>query len=351
MVKTGSIRQAQLTREWRLLRELQRVPEGRSYVELARALGVAVRTVYRDLETLRGAGFGIVRAQVHAKAVWRLKGTGGPAIAFTPQELTALAMGRRMLLNLPGSPFDRTIQQAYHKIQAACDRDGVKVLEGTDKQLHADLRRARPYTGRQVWFQMLLNALTRRRTVKMRYFTLERDCETNRELDCYGMVFHEGAFYLVGYCHWRRDIRTFLLDRIRSVAETGKTFALPAGFSVREHFRQAWGILKGQALVTIRVRFAREVARVIHEGRWHETQRLEDQADGSVVLTVRVTGWEEMRRWLLGFGAAAEVLEPQDLRRSMADETAKLSVVYRREMKSRAAEKVQHRRRGVAARD
>ncbi len=326
----GSERQVQLTREWRLLRELQRVPEGRSYVELARVLGVAVRTVYRDLETLRRAGFSIVRAQSNAKSVWRLTGPGGPPILFTPQELTALAMARHMLLSAAGSPFDHAMQQAYHKIQAASNREGIKILEAADKHLYADLRRARPYTERQVWFQQLLNALSRQRTVKLRYFTLERACETSREVDPYGLVLHEGAFYLVGYCHWRKDVRTFLLDRIRVVAETEKVFTLPATFSVREHFRQAWGLLKGRALVTIRVRFAPKVARIIHEGRWHETQRLQDQADGSVVMTVRVAGWEEMRRWILSFGAVAEVLEPEDLRRSLAGEAEKLRAVYRR---------------------
>ena len=325
----GAGRHLQLAREWRLLQELQKHPEGRSYVELARSLGAAVRTVYRDLATLKSAGFGLEQAKVHGKPVWRLKGGGaGPAIAFTSQELTALAMARHMLLSTPGSPFLRPMQQAFHKIEAASDREGAKVLAQADRRLYADLRRARPYTEREVWFQMLLNALSRQRRVRLRYFTLERGRETTREVDPYGVVLHEGAFYLVAHCRWRDEIRTFLVDRIRAVAETGETFAPPPDFSVREHFRHAWGLIKGRALVTVRVKFAPAVARVIHEGRWHETQRLEDQSDGSVILTVKVAGWAEIRRWLLGFGPAAEVLDPEELRAAIAEDAAAMVGIY-----------------------
>lgn len=305
------------------------MPAGRSYVELAKALGAAVRTTYRDLTTLRRAGFPVVQARVHTKPVWRLEGaTATPAVSFTPPELTALALARSVLVGLPGSPFDRAMHSAFHKIQAVCDREGVRVLETADRRLFADLRRARPYTEREVWFRVLLDAVARQRTVKLRYFTLEREAESERQVDPYGLVLHEGAFYLVGWCHWRRAVRTFLVDRVRAVSETGGTFTPPEGFSVREVFRKSWGLVRDRALVTVRVRFSAKLARVIREGRWHESQKLEEAPHGGVVLTVNVAGWEEIRRWLLGFGAGAEVLEPEELRQSLAGEADALRRLY-----------------------
>lgn len=322
------MRHAQLAREWRMLRELSSHPEGRSYTELARSMGAAVRTVYRDLETLKRAGFPVSRARMHTKQVWKLAESRVPGVAFTPAELTALAMARSMLAGSPGSPFAPAIRSAFHKIQAACDREGLKIMEAADQKLYADLRRARPYTEREVWFRMLLNAVARQRTVRIRYYTLERASEGDREVDPYGLVFHEGAFYLVGRCHVRSQVRTFLLDRIRAVAETGKVFVMPEGFSVKDHFRQAWGLIRGAALETVRARFAPRVARIIREGRWHESQRIEDGPGGSVILTVKVAGTTEIRRWLLGFGADAEVIEPPDLRNSIAREAAALTALY-----------------------
>lgn len=316
-----------MTREWRLLRELEAAPAGRTYVELARTLGAAPRTVYRDLDTLQRAGFPIERARLHTKSVWRMTGAA-PAILFSAQELAALAMARSMLLSVPGSPFDSPLRQAFQKIQAACDREGLRLLDLADKRLYADLRRARPYTQREIWFKVLLGAIFRQRRIRIRYFTLERGRETERIVDPYAMVYHEGAFYLVGHCHSRQEVRTFLLDRIRSADETKETFAAPKDFSAREHFRQAWGLIKNHALVGVRVRFAPEIAHVIREGRWHETQRLEGLDDGSVVLEVKVAGWEEMKRWIMSFGSRAEVLEPEELKRSVAAEAERLVEVY-----------------------
>jgi len=340
------VRHLQLARQWRIVRYLSDHPAGTGYVELGRMLGAAQRTVYRDLETLRAAGFPISRAREHGKPVWRLGGPAGaagaapggalPALTFTRAELTALSLARQMLLSMPGSPFDAAARGAFHKIQAACDRDGLRVLETADRRLYADLRRARPYTERQVWFQELLDAIGRSRTVRIKYWTMERRAESLREVDPYGIVFHEGAFYLVGRCHWRDDVRTFLVDRVRAVTATDRFFSVPEGFSVREHFRDAWGLIKAKALVTVRIRFAPRVARIVAEGRWHTSQRVEPAGDGSAVLSVKVAGWEELRRWVLSFGADAEVLEPADLRASVAEEANRLGAVYGGKRRERA---------------
>lgn len=324
-------RQLQLARQWRLVRALEAAPDGLGYLDLGKMLGVAQRTVYRDLETLRSAGFPVRRASLHGKPVWRLSGSASsatPSLGFTRVELTALSLARQMLLSMPGSPFDGAARSAFHKIQAACDREGLRVLETADRRLYADLRRARPYTDRDVWFRELLDAVTRSQSVRIKYWTVERDAESLREVDPYGIVFHEGAFYLVAWCHWRREVRTFLVDRVRAVTPAGRFFTIPDGFSVREHFRDAWGLIKTRALERVRIRFAPRAARVVAEGRWHTSQRVEREADGSAVLEVRVAGWEELRRWVLSFGGDAEVLEPGTLRESLAGEAERLGRLY-----------------------
>ena len=321
-------RSVQLSRIMGLLRELQRHPGGRHYKEIARDLGFTVRTAYRDLNALKGSGWPVRPGP--RPGFWRMDETAVPGILFTPTELTALAMARQMLTGMPGSPFERPMESAFQKIKSACDRDGIQVLESTDRKMFASLRRSRPYTRGQVWFSNILSAMQGQETVRIVYFTRERGEESKREVDPYGLVFHEGAFYLVAYCHLRRDIRTFLVDRIRVAQGTGKKFQMPKDFSASAHFKDAWGILRDRMLVRVRARFDSSVAQLVREGRWHPTQRLEDGPAGSVVLSVEVAGWEEIRRWLMGFGSAVEVLEPAELRESMASEAAGMGKIYKR---------------------
>jgi predicted DNA-binding transcriptional regulator YafY len=311
-----------------LLRELQRHPSGRHYKEIARDLGFSERTAYRDLHALKGAGWPVQSGP--RAGFWRLDEASVPGILFTPQELTALALARQMATGMPGSPFERPMESAFQKIKAACDRDGIRVLEASDRKIFASLRRSRPYTRGQVWFANILSAMQGQETIRMVYFTRERGEESKREVDPYGLVFHEGAFYLVGFCHQRKEIRTFLVDRIRVAQGTGKKFEMPADFSASGHFRNAWGILRGKILVKVRARFDRSVAQLVREGRWHQNQRLEDGPGGAVILSLEVAGWEEIKRWLLGFGSAVEVLEPAELRESMASEAGRMGKVYRK---------------------
>lgn len=330
MTPQKPVRQAQLIRQWRLLRLLQQYPEGRSHRELGTALGIGTAAVFRDLETLRAAGFPVVKGRHHAKAVWKLEGEKTPAVKFTPEELRALVMANQLLSCHAGSPFYWAMRDAFGKIQAAYGREAEKIVEVADRSLYANVKRSRPYTNRQIWFKVIYQAIFDRRTVWVKYYTMERQAESEREIDPYGLVFHEGAFYVVGYCHNREAIRTFLIDRIVHARETKKVFAPPPGFSAKEHLKHAWGILKQKMLARVRVRFDSSIAKIIHEGRWHETQRLDDQKDGSVVMSVDVAGWEEIRRWILGFGALAEVLEPAELRESIVSEIGKLEAKYGR---------------------
>ena len=68
------------------------------------------------------------------------------------------------------------------------------------------------------------------------------------------------------------------------------------------------------------VRFAADQAPYVRERIWHPSQQLEELPDGRVVLRLRAGGFFEIRSWVLGFGAAAEVLEPEELREAVREE-------------------------------
>ena len=78
----------------------------------------------------------------------------------------------------------------------------------------------------------------------------------------------------------------------------------------------------------VRVRFSSVQARWIRERRYHASQQTEEQPDGSLLLSMEVAGTEEVRRWLLGYGAEVEVLEPASLRAEIQEELQKLHRLY-----------------------
>ncbi|WP_339674692.1 WYL domain-containing protein, partial [uncultured Gimesia sp.] len=79
---------------------------------------------------------------------------------------------------------------------------------------------------------------------------------------------------------------------------------------------------------TIRIRFSPPVVRILQEKKFHSSQRLSYKNDGSVIAEYQLTGFEEIRSWLLSFGRHARVLEPTDLVEMIRDELDLMINVY-----------------------
>jgi len=67
-------------------------------------------------------------------------------------------------------------------------------------------------------------------------------------------------------------------------------------------------------LHTVKVRISCGWARWVGEKIWHESQRAKKNGDGSLELSFRVAGLEEIKRWVLSFGPDILVLEPERLK-------------------------------------
>ena len=76
------------------------------------------------------------------------------------------------------------------------------------------------------------------------------------------------------------------------------------------------------------IRFSVGVARRAAETRWHPSQELEPQDDGTLIWRGLVSGMREIKIWILGWGADAEVLEPPQLRADIAAELARAASQY-----------------------
>jgi predicted DNA-binding transcriptional regulator YafY len=83
-------------------------------------------------------------------------------------------------------------------------------------------------------------------------------------------------------------------------------------------FDRAWDIIADQDPVDVVVRFAPKVAARVQEARWHPSQSVRVDDDGSLVWRARVAGTIEVRLWVLQWGDDAEVLEPASLRDDVA---------------------------------
>src|SRR5687767_8403930 len=133
-----------------------------------------------------------------------------PAIAFSDPERAALQTALHLLdgefayaepLRLAlqqvswGRPSPLTApEQSSVEVRMTAKADGAEVSQRLSK---------------------IETAISRRKTVEFKYYTIERDAEEKRKVDPYHLVYRGGQFYLIGHSHERDAVRVFRLSRIR----------------------------------------------------------------------------------------------------------------------------------------
>ena len=320
----------QLARQWRILQSLIASRRGKSAADLARELEYHWRTVYRDLEALQLAGFPIFTDRVDGKNLWSVLDSARHhiPIPLNLTELMALYFSRGMMTVLKGTVFYESLETFFRKIKATLPTETIHYLDRLENSFEVGSKPYRPYGQLRDAIDTISEAAAQRKIIEIEYFSMSRKEKTRRKVAPYKIWFFDGAFYLVGNCGLREDIRIFALDRIKSLELTRETFEMPQDFKVEEFMQSSFGVFHGQPQ-NVRIRFAPEVAGYISEKIWHRTQKIKPQKDGSLIFEARVAGTEEIRFWLMTWGSKAEVLAPATLRDEIAAEAKAMLQNYR----------------------
>src|SRR3990172_6167837 len=289
----GGVKWDRAARYLKIAMVLHAHPEGISARDIAERIGVSKRTVYRDLESMS------VDA---ALPIWQDGGRWGlEAGAFLP-------------------PLNLTLHEAMTLFLAA--RVLAKASDEQDTELiGAFLKLA------EILPPVLAEHV--RATIDAFVATVaadERFTRVLRVLTEPSALTH--ALYLIGWDEERSARRTFKVERVLEAALTPETFAPDPDWDPVTALRDGWDVIADQPVVPIAVRFGPAVARRVAETRWHPSQRLEWRGDGSLVWRGLVAGTHEVRVWILGWGADAEVLEPRSLRDEVAAELRSAAEAY-----------------------
>lgn len=169
-----------------------------------------------------------------------------------------------------------------------------------------------------------------RRRLRLLYYSAHRNAVGERVVRPHHLRHWRGEPYLIAWCETRQAFRDFFLGRVRewTLLPAQDAFARDTAFDAEAYLQHGFALRHGEALVTVRVRFSPYQARWIRERRYHPSQQCLEAADGSLEMTLALAGTSEVKRWLLGYGAEVEVLEPPSLRAEMADEAKKLKIIY-----------------------
>jgi predicted DNA-binding transcriptional regulator YafY len=311
-----AVKRDRLARFYRVIRYLAAHPEGAAVDAVAGFVGMSRRTVYRDLQALEGE-IGI--------PLWSEGGRWGivegaflPPLRLTLDEAVAFFLAARLTAHF-ADRYDPDMGAAFQKLAEILPPVVARHLERT-----IDVLASRPPDERLTrHLRLLARAWTERRVVELTYNAAAHSPgRPPRRARVHPYLLDASAttraLYLMGFDESRGAIRTFKLQRILSLSLAPETFEPPHPGAVQEGLDRAWGVIADQEEVEVVLRFDAAIAGQVTETTWHPTERVAAEADRSVVWRARVPGTIEIRRWILSWGSAVEVLEPPELRDEVA---------------------------------
>lgn len=320
------MRNAEVIRQWQILREIEAHRTGVTIHELARNAGVTTRTIRRDLQALQEAGFAMFdEGGEHETKRWKLQVQPFKAVqeGLSVADVAALYLSRSVVEALSGWPLADELRGAFAKIDRALNPRMREFLSTLPQVISA---KAGPRAGggsktlvdvtRRVF-----DAARDRREIEMRYFSAASNRAKSYRVQPYRIALAQGGVYLVAWVPQYDEFRTFAVERIERLSVSDQTFKktreLPA-----DVFGASMGVFWGDP-ETVEVEFDAPLAPFVRGRTWHDSQRVEERPDGTLRMRLDVSIDWALKSWLLGFGAGVRVLRPRALVDAVRDELSR----------------------------
>jgi len=319
---TNMTLEEQFTRLVRTLQLIEQEPGKWDVARLELEFGVGRATIERDIRILRK--WGTIERKEGCFAVKSLKFLPR---SFTPSEALALVLAGSMACERMGMPPTEAMRTALAKIDTVLPEQVSSMIKKMRKRVSIGVNLIREFNSETL--DQISKAISSHNPLELSYYVITRNELTKRRVDPYGLTFRFGAWYLIGYCHLREEVRTFGVDRIRSMRLVNDHFKYPEGFDLEGYLERGWSLQADAQQETIVLHFDKGITPWISNCKFHPSQKITQRPDGSSIFEVTVAGVDEIKHWVLSFGDKVEVLEPKSLRTAIADECREMARKYK----------------------
>jgi predicted DNA-binding transcriptional regulator YafY len=296
--------------------------------QLAEALEMNIRTVYRYIDALCASGVPIVADSGHNGGYSLLQSFREAPLFFDLEEQKALVHAA-IFAQEARYPFGEELRRAINKLKTYTNEAQLNEINRHIRGFEVIQPQANP--AMQTILQELEVAVADGFTLQMEYRTGNEASAKSRLIDPYGLVNWKSKWYIVGYCHLCSETRSFRVDRILAIERTNDVFQRPEAFSARVFLLKDMLPNEHNAknLVSIHIKGISEALNdlcehwlfghaLIERSLEHAHFQVEEQA----ILT-------HVPHFLLSYGRAIQVLEPAILKERLVEITSNLLNHYK----------------------
>jgi predicted DNA-binding transcriptional regulator YafY len=325
-------RNAEVIRQWTILREIENARGGVTIDELAGLGDVTTRTIRRDLEALQAAGFPLYddRSADDGRTRWRVNGQAfkGLSAGLTMSELCALYFSRSLVESLSGTPFRSDVERAFEKLSSALTPHMRQFLDQLPRIIatKADPMRRHGDPKQQPIVARVLEATLEQRQATLTYHSKSSERTKSYQVHPYRLAYAQGGLYLLAYVPEYGEVRTFAVERMHSIALLDERFT-PIEELPDTAFPHSLGVHSGPP-EHVEIEFEPGVADYIRAREWHPSQQVREVEGGGVAVTLSVCRDRALQSWILSFGSSARVVAPESLAREIADQLSEAKARY-----------------------
>jgi predicted DNA-binding transcriptional regulator YafY len=206
--------------------------------ELAQRLEVNIRTLRRYIIMLQDLGIPIDSERGRNGAYILSAGFKLPPMMFTNEEALALTLGLISARRLNLADTDHAIESAFAKLERVMPLKLKSRVQALTETITLDQSTVSSAAPSEMVLSTLSSAAQLKQSVHLGYRSPQGE-DTERDFDAYGLTYYQNKWYVVGYCHLRKGLRSFRLDRVLQVKVVEAHFERPDGFDALAYVMQA----------------------------------------------------------------------------------------------------------------
>lgn len=280
---------------------------GVTAAQLAERLEVEARSVRRYITMLQDSGIPVEAVRGRYGGYRLRPGFKLPPLMWTEEEALAVTLGLQAVQQLGLSRTVPTVESALAKVERVLPQALRERIQAVQETVVLDLV-THERAEQSAYVMRLSTAAYQRKRVWLRYQG-HPGVESEREFDCYGLVYHSERWYAIGYCHLRQDTRIFRLDRIGTLEAREARFTPPAHFDCLAYTIQAFAAMPSRWLAEVLLQTSLEQ---IREAVPATFATLEETPAG-IFLRAYDDDLQHTARFLVNLGCPFRVLQPPEL--------------------------------------
>jgi proteasome accessory factor B len=295
-------------------------------------LGVPIRYITPDEDdSLEDGGY-----------VIDLKRFKMPEVRLTPDEISALVLAASVAHAMPGGTYPKIVDLALKKLAfdlpdlpdtpTEFPRPAPVLVHFPRSSIPLATSRSatpsRPELGDV--YGTLESATRLRKRVTLTYQAAATGMVSKRDLDPYALVYREGAWLAVGWCHLRKEVRSFRIDRMLDAIQAAKPkspdFERPADFDVKAYAQRSPWTFTTDPPEEVQLALSPEAAEVGNEDFGASSVKRKD--GDRTLVTFDCGNFEFAATRILAAKGAIRIVRGEQLRARIAAELAEIETHY-----------------------